>query len=212
MTEKVDNIETGKKVFSGDELLAALEAMLFAAGYPLEYEKLAYITGNTVEQTVNAVKELSDSYESTKKGLTILMFDDSCQICTREEYAPQIREALGIRQGGRLSNSALEVLAIVAYSQPVTRLQIEKIRGVDSQYAVASLLAKNLIEPKGRLELPGRPMIFGTTADFLRCFGISSLDELPDASAFVSSAQVRLTEQTEGEEETPSDSTQSTEE
>lgn len=187
-------MNVAEKVFDKDTLYAALEAMLFAAGYPLPYERLAEITGNTTERIKEAAAELSKLYESEKRGLHVLLFDDSCQICTREEFAPQIREALGIKQGGRLSNSALEVLAIVAYSQPVTRLQIEKVRGVDSQYAVASLLAKNLIEPKGRLELPGRPMVFGTTADFLRCFGISSLDELPDASSFVSSAQIKLTD------------------
>ena len=206
MTENAEIINAPGEVFDGDSLYAALEAMLFAAGYPLPYERLAEITGNTVEKIKKAAAELSKMYENEKRGLHVLLFDDSCQLCTREEYAPQIREALGIKQGGRLSNSALEVLAIIAYSQPVTRLQIEKVRGVDSQYAVASLLAKNLIEPKGRLELPGRPIVFGTTADFLRCFGISSLDELPDASSFISSAQIKLTDAEDGGEEENTDS------
>ena len=205
MTEEIKNTEIENSSadendgvsFTHEEYLAMTEAVLFAAGYPLTYEKLSETPLLSVEEVVKIVKELSEKYSSETRGLHLLVYDDSCQLCTREEYAPQIRVALGIKQGGRLSNSALETLAIVAYSQPVTRLQIEKIRGVDSQYAVASLCAKNLIEPKGRLELPGRPVIFGTTADFLRCFGISSLDELPDAKAFVSAAQVKLGEDAE---------------
>ncbi len=91
-----------------------------------------------------------------------------------------IREALGIRRGGNLSNSSIETLSIIAYNQPVTRVYIDSVRGVDSSYAVSSLLERGLIECVGRLDQPGRPMLYGTTADFLRCFGLSSLAELPE--------------------------------
>ena len=196
----MDNLQKTEEIEQIDKenLEKAIEAILFAAGHPMSYEKLVEVLGYFGAQIKKKVFSMAERYNSDEnRGIMLLAFDQTCQLCTREEYAPQIRVALGIKQGGRLSNSALETLAIVAYSQPVTRLQIEKIRGVDSQYAVASLCAKNLIEPKGRLELPGRPVIFGTTADFLRCFGISSLDELPDAKAFVSAAQVKLGEDAE---------------
>ena len=110
-------------------------------------------------------------------------YDNACQLCTKEKYLPHIRVALGIRRNGTLSNSSIEVLAIVAYHQPVTRAYIDTVRGVDSAYAVSSLLERGLIESVGRLDAPGRPMLYGTTADFLRCFGLSSLSELPGVSS-----------------------------
>ena len=108
--------------------------------------------------------------------------DDCAQLCTRQEFLPQIKEALDIRRGGNLSNSSIETLAIIAYNQPVTRTYVDTVRGVDSTYAVNNLLDKGLIEPKGRVDAPGRPMLYGTTPDFLRVFGINSVSELPDVS------------------------------
>ena len=113
----------------------------------------------------------------------LLTFDSSCQLCTNEKYLPYIREALGIKRGGNLSASSLEVLAIAAYNQPVTRAFIDTVRGVDSAYAVGSLLDKELIAPVGRLDAPGRPMLYGTTEKFLRVFGLSSIKELPEADS-----------------------------
>ena len=110
----------------------------------------------------------------------LLTFDDSCQLCTMEQYGQYIREALGIRRGGNLSASSIEVLAIVAYNEPVTRAYIDTVRGVDSNYSVNTLCEKHLIEPCGRLDAPGRPMLYRTTEDFLRVFGLNSLDELPE--------------------------------
>ena len=106
-------------------------------------------------------------------------FPDSCQLCTREAYAAEIKTALGIRRGGKLSQSLLEVLAVVAYNQPTTRAFVDTVRGVDSSYAVSALLEKGLIEPCGKLDAPGRPTLYRTTTDFLRVFGIDSLMELP---------------------------------
>lgn len=160
----------------------AIEAILYAAGYPISYSKLSDVLGITLKDVKKIVKLMSEKYNSAKSdhGISLLVFDDSCQFCTKEQYAPYIREALGIRRGGNLSASSMEVLAIVAYNQPVTRAFIDTVRGVDSAYAVGSLLDKNLIEACGRLDAPGRPMLYGTTENFLRVFGINSLSELPE--------------------------------
>jgi len=117
--------------------------------------------------------------EKSRRGIQMLLFPDACQLCTKETYAPYIREALGIKRGGNLSASSMEVLAVVAYNQPVTRSFIDQVRGVDSSYAVNSLIDKALIEACGRLDAPGRPMLYVTTDKFLRVFGLSSLSELP---------------------------------
>ncbi len=159
-----------------------IEAVLYAAGHPVTYEKLADI----LEITPSAVKELVAMYEEQynkgelARGVQLIRFDKACQLCTKSEYESYVKLALGIKQGrGNLSNSSLEVLAIVAYHQPVTRAYIEQVRGLDSSYAIAVLCEKNLIEKKGRLDVPGRPSLYGTTLDFLRCFGLTSLDQLP---------------------------------
>ncbi len=160
---------------------AAIEAILFAAGYPVKYEKIAEVLGLDVHNTRTVIEHMSEEYnlKSSKRGLNLLLFPDTCQLCTKEQYAPYIRDALGIRRGGNLSASSMEVLAIVAYNQPVTRSFIDQVRGVDSSYAVNSLIDKALIESCGRLDAPGRPMLYATTDKFLRVFGLNSLTELP---------------------------------
>lgn len=159
----------------------AIEAILYAAGYPVKYSKLAEVLGLDIHNTKTIVEHMSDAYNSdrSKRGLTLLMFEETCQFCTKEQYAPYIREALGIRRGGNLSASSMEVLAVVAYNQPVTRSFVDQVRGVDSSYAFNSLIDKALIEACGRLDAPGRPMLYVTTEKFLRVFGINSLSELP---------------------------------
>ena len=161
---------------------AAIEAILYAAGYPISYSKLSDVLGIGTKDVKKIVRLMADKYNSAESehGISLLTFEDSCQFCTKEQFAPYIREALGIRRGGNLSASSMEVLAIVAYNQPVTRAFIDTVRGVDSAYAVGSLLDKNLIEACGRLDAPGRPMLYGTTETFLRVFGINSLSELPE--------------------------------
>ena len=166
------------------QLEGAIEAILFAAGHPIEYSKLGETLGLTPRDTKQLVGHLSERWNAdTTRGIMLLTFDDSCQLCTRESYLPYIREALGIKRGGNLSASSLEVLAIAAYNQPVTRAFIDTVRGVDSAYAVGSLLDKELLAPVGRLDAPGRPMLYGTTDKFLRVFGLSSLSELPEADS-----------------------------
>lgn len=160
----------------------AIEAILYAAGYPVKYEKIAEVLGLDVRNTKTLIKHMASTYnsEDSKHGIALLMFDESCQFCTKEQYAPYIREALGIRRGGNLSASSMEVLAIVAYNQPVTRTFVDQVRGVDSSYAMNSLIDKALIEACGRLDAPGRPMLYATTEKFLRVFGLRSLSELPE--------------------------------
>ena len=174
------------------QLYPMLEAVLFAAGYPVPYERLGELAEMSVDEIKEAVRTLHEKYKAENFGIQIVLFENECQMCTKEVYEGYVRDALGIKQNGKLSNSSLEVLAIVAYHQPVTRSQIEHIRGVDSSYAVNSLVTKKLIEEKGRLEVPGRPVLFGTTLDFLRCFGLSSLADLPDASVFMENTQTEL--------------------
>ena len=159
----------------------AIEAILYAAGYPVKYDKLSEVLGLEVKDIKTIVEHMAEQYNSEKsiRGINLLVFEDTCQFCTKEQYAPYIREALGIKRGGNLSASSLEVLAVVAYNQPVTRAYVDTVRGVDSSYAMNSLIDKGLIEATGRLEAPGRPMIYSTTEKFLRVFGINSLSDLP---------------------------------
>jgi segregation and condensation protein B len=176
----------------------AIEAILYAAGYPVKYEKIAEVLGLDVDNTKTLIAHMATEYNSdkSKRGISLLTFDETCQFCTKEQYAPYIREALGIRRGGNLSASSMEVLAVVAYNQPVTRSYIDLVRGVDSSYAVNSLLDKGLIEAAGRLDAPGRPMLYVTTDKFLRVFGINNLDELPETEALsVAAAQAEGTEE-----------------
>lgn len=156
---------------------AVLEAILFAAGCPVDYEKI----GEALSLSPGAVKKLAREMQSryADSGIELILLEHACQLCTRACYESYIKTALHLRRTGTLSNASLEVLAIVAYHQPVTRAYIEQVRGVDSSYAVSSLCDRELLEPRGRLDVPGRPMLYGTTDTFLRCFGLSSLQELP---------------------------------
>lgn len=174
---------------SAGEISEAIEAILYAAGYPVRYDKLAEVLGLTVRDVKTMVRELEKTYTGGQpRGIQLLMYPTACQLSTKEQYAPYIREALGIRRGGNLSASSMEVLAVVAYNQPVTRTFVDAVRGVDSSYAVNSLLDKGLIEAAGRLDAPGRPMLYVTTDKFLRVFGINSLDELPETEALSAAA------------------------
>lgn len=166
-----------------DNIEAAIEAILFAAGHPISYEKLAETFAKKPKEIREIVKKMTEHYDG--QGIMLLAFDDTCQLCTREEFLPYVREALGIKRGGNLSNSSLEVLAIVAYNQPVTRAFIDTVRGVDSSYATSSLLEKELIAVTGHLDAPGRPSLLCTTDKFLRVFGLSSLSELPPAEQLI---------------------------
>ena len=192
-TEKIlDGTAESLPDINGDDAENIIEAVLFAAGHPLEYAKIGKLFGATPGETKKRIAAFAEKFNAENGALTMLCMDECAQICTREEFAPYIREALGIRKGGNLSNSSIETLAIVAYNQPVTRVYIDTVRGVDSSYAVNSLLERGLIEIVGRLDQPGRPMLYGTTPDFLRCFGLSSVRELPEVDGAGSAPEVLL--------------------
>ena len=178
------------------KITQAIEAILFAAGHPVSYEKLSEVLGLPPREVRPLAEHMALGYngEESERGILLLCTDTTCQLCTKEEYAPYIREALGIRRGGNLSTSSLEVLAVIAYNQPVTRSYIDAVRGVDSAYAVNSLLDRHLIEPCGRLDAPGRPMLYATTPDFLRVFGLTSLADLPDGDSLALASATKFDE------------------
>ena len=175
------NEQTNQQIDQLKNIEGAIEAILYAAGYPVKYTKIAEVLGLDLRNTKKLIENMAKDFNSdkSKRGINLLIFDETCQFCTKEQYAPYIREALGIRRGGNLSASSMEVLAIVAYNQPITRTFVDQVRGVDSSYAMNSLIDKGLIEACGRLDVPGRPMLYVTTEKFLRVFGIQSLSELP---------------------------------
>lgn len=158
---------------------AAIESILFAAGEPVSIKKIAEALEISEREIETAAATLCDFYDFNRRGIKIVRLNDKLQLCTRAEYASYIRRALETRKPPALSQAALEVLAIVAYRQPVTRAYIEQVRGVDSSGTISSLTEKGLIEECGRLEVPGRPTLFHTTDSFLRSFGISAISELP---------------------------------
>ena len=174
--------ESQNEAITIEKVRAAIEAILFAAGHPVEYSKLSDVLGLSVRDIKNMVGAMSAEYnaEDSPRGVLLLTYPDSCQLATKEEFLPYIREALSIKRGGNLSASTMEALAVVAYNQPVTRAYVDAVRGVDSSYAMTSLIDKGLIESKSRLEAPGRPMLYTTTEKFLRVFGLSSLEDLPE--------------------------------
>ena len=182
-----------------EEYVSVIEAALFAAGFPVKFERLEEVLGLSHDDLLELLR--SKGFEYKGRGIRLVMFSDSCQLCSNEEYEKQVKSILGMRSGGALSNSALEVLAIIAYNQPVTKAFIEQVRGVDSSYAVTTLGEKQLIEVTGRLDVPGKPNLYGTTDTFLRCFGLGSLDELPKSE--VLDAVTSRAEETETEPESP---------
>lgn len=182
-----------------EEYVPVIEAALFAAGFPVKFERLEEVLGLSHDDLLELLR--SKAFEYKGRGIRLVMFSDSCQLCSNEEYEKQVKSILGMRSGGALSNSALEVLAIIAYNQPVTKAFIEQVRGVDSSYAVTTLGEKQLIEVTGRLDVPGKPNLYGTTDTFLRCFGLGSLDELPKSE--VLDAVTSRAEETETESESP---------
>ena len=178
--EKIPTYESG--ALSEEECFPIIEACLFAAGHPLKYDKLGAvmgISGNECRNLVEKMKFIYNSDDPFPRGIILITFPDSCQLCTRESYRAEIKEALGIKRGGNLSQSLLEVLSVIAYNQPATRAFVDTVRGVDSAYAISSLLDKNLIEQCGKLDAPGRPTLYRTTDDFLRVFGLSAVSDLP---------------------------------
>lgn len=162
-----------------DKLNAAIEAILFANGSSVEPSRIATALEIGEAEAAQRLDELMAEYQGAQRGITIIKLNKSYQMVSVKEYAPYIRTVMDLRRNTPLSQAALEVLSVIAYNQPVTKSFVEQIRGVDCSGVIGSLTAKDLIEEKGRLELPGRPLLYGTTENFLRCFNISSIEELP---------------------------------
>ena len=167
------------------ELDCTLEAILFASGESVSEAKLCSVLKIERSELRESATRLADYYDFHRRGIRLLHLDDRYQLCSRADYAPQVRSALETRKPQSLTPSALEVLAITAYKQPVTKAYIEQVRGVDSTYTVSSLVEKDLIEDCGRLDVPGRPILYRTTERFLRSFGLSSLTQLPDLASLL---------------------------
>jgi len=165
---------------TNEQIRAACEAILFASGEPVEVSRIAQALELDADVISGALWELSRSLDERGSGICLLRLGSKYQLCSRTEYAQQVRNVLDIKKNAPLSPAAFEVLAVVAYNQPVTKAYIEQIRGVDCSGVVATLCQKGLLEEKGRLDLPGRPLLYGTTPDFLRCFCLSSLADLPE--------------------------------
>lgn len=165
------------------ELQNEILAILFAAGEPMEPERIAQVLSIETPAAREQLFTLAELLEEGEGPLTILPLEGCYQLTTKLRYAPIIKTALEVRRNVPLSQAALEVLAIIAYNQPTTRAFIEQVRGVDSSSVVASLVEKELVEEAGRLELPGRPIAYKTTPNFLRCFGLGSLEDLPTVVA-----------------------------
>lgn len=161
------------------KLKSTIEAVLFACGTPVEADRIAQALEISADYAADVCEELLREYADRDSGIRIVRLNKSYQMCTREEYAGAIRAVMDIKRNSPLSQAAAEVLAVIAYNQPVTKAFVEQVRGVDCSGVISGLIARQLIEEKGRLELPGRPLVYGTTEHFLRCFNISSIDELP---------------------------------
>lgn len=175
------------------ELETTVEGILFAAGEPVQIDRLCLALGTSQKMVERALANLRDYYAYERRGIRLICMDNAWQLCSAPEYADIIRQALEIRKPAKLSQPALEVLAIIAYYQPTTRAYVDQVRGVDSAYTVGLLLERNLIEECGRLKgQPGRPRLYRTTNNFLRSFHLSSLEELPPLPSVEDGGQLRL--------------------
>ena len=161
------------------DMIKAAEAVLFASGESVSTQRLSEVFEISKKETDKLMCDVIEHIEKADLGFQVLKLDDAYQIATRVDYAPYIKTALDLKRRVPLSTAALEVLAVIAYNQPVTKSFVEQVRGVDCTGVISSLVEKELIEERGRLELPGRPLLYGTTKNFLRCFSLSTLDELP---------------------------------
>ncbi|MEE0265509.1 MAG: SMC-Scp complex subunit ScpB [Acutalibacteraceae bacterium] len=161
------------------EIKCAIEAILFANGAPVQLDTISKALEIKQTQAKEAITELMAEYNNDNHGIAIIRLEDSYQFCNKKAYGEYIRRVMDLKRNSPLSQAALEVLAVIAYNQPVTKAFVEQVRGVDCSGVIGSLTTKGLVEEKGRLELPGRPLLYGTTENFLRCFQIESLDDLP---------------------------------
>lgn len=163
----------------GKNIECALEAVLFSLGEAVEIEKLAEALEVREDEVKNAFQSLKKRYEDEGRGIRLIEIENSIQMCSNPDYYECIQRVTQIKKQAGLSSAALETLSIIAYNQPVTKGTMDFIRGVDCTYSVARLLERGFIDELGRAETPGRPILYGTTMEFLRCFGLKSLEDLP---------------------------------
>lgn len=175
------------------EIEKTIEAILFAAGDPVSIDRLSEVLEVELETVERIIANLTDHYSFDQRGIRIIRLDNSYQMCSNPQYSEAVRKILETRKAAHLSPPLLEVLSIIAYRQPVTRAYIEQVRGVDSSYSVYTLVEKGLITEAGRLDVPGRPILYRTTKDFLRAFGLSSVEELPELPEFDEDGMEQLT-------------------
>lgn len=162
-----------------NEGISVVEAILFAHGEPIEADKLCAAAGIEQDTLTKLIQLLGDRYEADESALTVMKLGNSYQLAVRAEFIDYVRAALETKKNTPLSPAAMEVLTIIAYNQPVTKGFVEHIRGIDSSSVVNSLVEKNLLEEAGRLDVPGKPIAYRTTPAFLRCFQLTSIDDLP---------------------------------
>ncbi len=162
-----------------DRIEAVIEAVLFTMGESVSVDKLAAAIGHDEETTIKIVHNMMDKYEASNRGIKIIELENAFQMCTKQEFYEDLIKVASAPKKYVLTDVLLETLSIIAYKQPVTKIEIEKIRGVSCEHAVNKLVEYGLAKELGRLDAPGRPMLFGTTEEFLRAFGVTSIDELP---------------------------------
>lgn len=165
-----------------DKAKAVIEAVLFAMGDSVEISRLADVIEEDVRSTKKILAEMAQDYENSERGISLTQFEDAVQLCTKSDMYEYLVKIAKTPRKMVLTDPVIETLSIIAYKQPVTRVEIERVRGVSCDHAINKLLEYDLITELGRLDAPGRPLLFGTTEQFLRCFGVKSLEELPEMS------------------------------
>ena len=184
-----------------NEIQRALMAILFAAGEPVEAKRLAATLELDEDEIHQELQALMDMLSYERSGIRIIRLESAYQMCSSAEMAPYVTKALETRKPPKLSASQLEALTIIAYYQPATKAYVEQLRGVDSSYSISAFLTKKLIEECGRLNVPGRPILYRTTPDFLRTFGLSSLEELPEIEKINLQKKPEIPQEGNGESE-----------
>ena len=187
------------------EIESAMEGILFASGEPVDIRRICVALDLDRQTAEQILRGLADYYAYERRGIRLLQMEDSWQLCSAPDYADIIRKAFEVRKPAKLSQPALEVLTIIAYYQPTTRAYVEQVRGVDSSYTVGLLQERGLIEECGRLQVPGRPILYRTTKNFLRSFHLNSLEDLPVIPGMEAEGQVRLSQDGQTVEDGPDD-------
>lgn len=186
---------SAKENLINDELFSVIESLLFVSGEPLKIKEIALIIECNIDFTKDLIKELSKMFELEYRGIKLILLNDCCQLVTKNKNSEFIQKLLKINTRQSLSQAALETLAIVAYKQPITRIIVDEIRGVKSDRGILTLVDKNLIKECGRMDVPGRPILYSTTNEFLKCFGLEKLEQLPPLEEFIKNFEDTLKEE-----------------